>query len=398
MRLVSTLSKHLVICSIFAALAFGCGSDSDGGDGGPGSGGASSGTGGGDGSGGSGTGGATSGECAATSDLEEVLAPTELPGGAVVRYLASDGDYVYFSGFRTLFRIPVGGGTHEPLYDAGELSTYIPFFLRDSDLVVLRGTTVLSVPKTGGAPTELATLPDQPYSALDGRVDFLVDGDMAYFKSETGILDDPYETTLYSVDLTDGVSTLLTTTSIGKGSRLAKSGDALYIRGVDPEAPEPADQFEPVPSALYSIPLTGGDPERVTVTFEDTRRFNFVPVGADDTSVFITATALAADDNDFGAAQAGGLFRVPRAGGAATRLAQSFQLFNIQSEHHLIGNRNFFRLADTVERIYSLEGETFEQLLCVDDLVFSITADSQHLYLGISPANSDVSTIVRSPL
>lgn len=398
MRFVGTLSRQLVICSTLAALAFGCGSDSDGGGTGPGTGGSSSGSGGSDGSGGSGTGGGTNSECAATSDLEEVLAPTELPTGSVIRYLASDGDYVYFSGFRNLYRVAAGGGEPETLYDAGELSTYVPFFLRDSDLVVLRGTAVLSVPKAGGTPTELATLPDRPFSALDGRVDFLVEGDMAYFKSETGILDDPYETTLYGVDLTDGESTLLTTTGIGKGSLLAKSGDALYLRGVDPDAPEPENSFDPVPSALYSIPIAGGDPERVTVTFDDTRQFNFVPIGADDTNVFLTAVALPADDDDFGAGQAGGLFRVPREGGAAVRLAPSFQLFNIQSEHHLIADRNLFRLADTVERIYSLRGGDFEELLCVDDLVFSITADSDYVYLGITPADSDLSTIVRSPL
>lgn len=392
--LLRRVSVRLGFASVLLALAFGCGGD-DSGDGTSGTGGSGSGGETSSGGNGSGTGGGTSdGECLRATDLEEVLPLVELPSGAPIRYVASDGEYVYFSGFRNIYRIPVSGGEHEALWDGGESAMYIPFFLRDTDLVVVRGTTLLSVPKAGGDPTELASLPDRPYGALDGRVDFILDGDVAYFKSESGL--GPYEIKLYSVNLTDGESTLLTTTELGHGSLLAKSGDALFIRDTDPDAPEPEDEFEVQPSALYAVPISGGDPERVSVTFEDERSFNFGPLGGDASSVFLTARGLRMGDDDFGAARAGGLFQVPNSGGTAVRLAESFQFLNLQADHRLRGERSFFRLADAVERIYSLQGGDFEELFCLNDSVYAMNADDEYVYLAISPDDSDVSAIVRA--
>src|SRR5690606_16015305 len=116
--------------------------------------------------------------------------------------------------------------------------------------------------------TPLATLPATPYGSLDGRLDFLLDGNTAYFKNETGIGDDPVTLNLYRVDLETGESALLATLDGGRGSRLARSGDALYVRTADPDEPEPTDDFQPRPSALYRVSTSGGDFERVTVSFQ----------------------------------------------------------------------------------------------------------------------------------
>lgn len=391
MKIIDKLKRHVSLALAVAAL--GCG----GGDGGgsePGGGGTGN-------SGGSNDGGGNTngtGSCRTASDLEEVLAPVELPFGAVVRYLASDGEYVYFSGLQTLNRVPASGGTYETLWDGGSGTLYVPFFLRESDLVVVQGREVFSLPKAGGEPTPLATLPATPYGSIDGRLDFLLDGDTAYFKTETGIGDDPVILNLYRVDLETGESTLVTSLDGGKGSRLARSGDALYVRTADPDEPEPTDEFQPRPSALYRVFTSEGEFERVAVSFPGTRKFSFAPIGGDDESVFLAALALPDGDDDFGASEQSGIYRVPRDGGEATQLVSSLQILNLQAEHVASGDRSFFRVSDVADTIYSYEGGTLEEVICVSDLVYSIAVDAAHVYLGISPSDEDVSTIVRHPL
>jgi hypothetical protein len=386
-----------VVLGLSLAIAgpIGCGDDGDG-DGGRGDG--DEGSGDGDGTGGDGDGrgdGDGSGTCSSAAALPQVLAPVELSDGSVIYRMAWDDDYVYFASIDKLMRVPQAGGEFEELYDNGEFSTSLPFFVRSEDIVVKTGKKLLSVPKSGGEPSELAELPTQPNGSLDGRIDLIIEGDSAYYRGRVGT--DLSE--IYAVDLSTGEATLLSSTELGRNDPIAKSGDYLYLTSLAPgvEVPEePA--FTPLPKALYRLAISGGDLELVEVNFPGEREFAFSVMGADSTALFLLATPVmegaTPSTQDLSLA---GVYRVPLEGGEAVQLFENLVLFSLTFEQDLVGDTNFLRSVGTTDNVHTnMVGETTASLFaCLNAEVHAMAASEDAVFLGVFDDGGQTSSIVR---
>jgi hypothetical protein len=387
----------MMASALIGQLALGCGDD--GGDGLDGADGGHTRDGGGPGPG-PGPGGD---DCLGESERDELLAPVDLSDGSVIYRMAIDGDDLYFASLDSLFRIPLAGGEHEQLW-TDELAISVPFFVREDDVLIVRGERVLSVPKAGGDATELGMLPDRPSGSLDGRVDFIIDGTTAYMKSESGGLgSDPAEVTFHAVDLDTFEATTLATTEIGDGRPIAKSGDGLFVAGPDPSVPaaDPSG-VGPRPALLYRIPTAGGEPTEVEVDFGSEFRFGYNVAGADPGAVFISALALSDNDDDaLDALAQNGLYRVPRAGGEAAQLIEVTAIFNSGVEHDLLGDQNFLRVITTRDEVFSVPvgSTTATHRFCISGTqVHAMAVADDAVYLALYDDARDFSSIVRVDL
>lgn len=340
--------------------------------------------------------------CVPRAELEELLPPTSLSGESVIYRMVLDGDHLYFSSLNTLYRIPKAGGEREQLWTAGDAAVHVPFFVRTGDLLVLRGRQILSLPKAGGEPTELAMLPAAPQVRLDGRADFLVEGDTAFYKTAPGLLSGSEPVSYYRVDLTTGTATLLASSSTVRTGLIGKSGDYLYTAVRDPSLP-PASSSNPAPerSVLYRIPIAGGDPESVATQLGNPARdFSFGVVGADPESVLVSAIALPNSGTDTSQIALSGVYRIGLADGVGEQLFRSISLFNLQIEHSLVGDQNYLRSLESTDKFYRAEvgSSSVETLFCLDEAVHASAVDGQHYYVGIFDDAGKLSSIYRRAL
>lgn len=344
-------------------------------------------------SGGSGGGGGasapTNSGCLDPAELDEVVAPTEFTDGSVVYRMALDGDDLFFSTIDTLYRVPAAGGEPEVVYTR-DLAISVPFWVRADDVLVLEGASMLvSVPKAGGTPTALGALPHRISGSIDTRVDMIVEGDVAYAKSESGGLfdDDPLEITYFEIDLETVETREIAVNQIGKNSIMVKLGDALYTSSQDPEAVIPdAGIGTYSPDLLYRIPIASGEAEVVPLGDEP---LAFNVIGADDAQLFLIAGAEA----DFALS---GVYSADPEGGAPTQLFEAVVLFNSSFEHDRTASRNLIR---DLGEVYSVPpGRTeAERLFCIGGEVHSMAADEAAVYLSLFD-NQDRASIVRVPL
>lgn len=298
-----------------------CGGDDGGGgnaDGGPG---------GADGSalvggsgGGAAGGGMTLGACQVPAGATVVLQPTVLSESPLYR-MAVDGDRLYFTSVDELHSVATAGGAATLLYPpAGATNDLItpPFFVRATDILLLRNRNVLFLPKTGGAATAMKQLPGGYAKALDGRADIFLDPDGVTLNYKSDVFEPP-GASFHRFNLqTDAATQLVQSAPFGSTRTIAQAGGYLYT------ASNPGEIGSEVPSTLHRVPLAGGAAEQVPL-MGGALRFNVA--GASATHVYLAGAPVPLDVT----ADPGGLYRVPLAGGAVTRVVRDLAVFNLNS-------------------------------------------------------------------
>lgn len=380
------IANALVMLVLVAST--GCGDDGGSGDGGLDDGGSAGASGEGGGSGASGAGGGSG--CLDPLAQDLVFQPTNLSEGSVIYQVLEDDGTLYFSTIDRLFRVDGSDGEPEEIYYA-DLAIVVKFWLRADDLLILDGgDTLLSLPKEGGATTELAVLPFRVESGLDGSVEMIVEGDKAYAKSVSGGIGVPEVVTYYEIDLTNYETRELATATDELNGSFIKAGDALYVASDDPSAIVDEDDLAAfVPDLIHRIPIEGGEPELVEVEGEPMR---MGMLGADGDALYV----LARLEDDF---TASGVYRVPASGGPREQVHEQIVLFAQTFWIYNTASRTLLRDLDTFYEL-PISG-TAQELFCVgggDYTSHGSAATDDAVYMSLFHSDDEESFIVRMPL
>ncbi len=379
MKVNALSTRTTLLASLLCAALLGCG-----GDGGSTDGDGMGASGGGGGSGGAGGGGSGGSSCVATAGDAVVLAPENLSEGSVIYRMETDTTHLYFSTINRLYRVPLAGGAAEELYFR-DLAIVIFFWVRADDIVLMEGRKVVSLPKGGGATTELAALDDSPTTSLDGRITAVLRGDTLYAKSRKGIGDD-VEVTYFATDLTTGESRILYQGPEGANSDIVVTSEHLYFTSTD-QSMVPADEDFPVgvPDLLYRVPLSGGALEQVSL---GDAPLQVALVGADAESLYVNASPpMSALDS--------GISRVPFDGGTPERVLDGSFLFGSILEHIPVEGKSYLRALDD---IYELQTSgAAQKVSCVADDAHSMAVDDDSIFVAIFQKEGEKSGIVRLP-
>lgn len=365
-------------CAALCAALIACGGDGDGGaeDSGGDSGGGNS-----AGSGDNGSGGGGS-QCVATEGEAVVLAPENLSDDSVIYRMRADDTHLYFSTIDRLFRVPLSGGAAEELYFR-DLAIVIYFWLRDDDIVLMEGRRVVSMPKSGGATTELAELADSPSASLDGRIAAELRGDTLYGKSRKGIGED-VEVTYFAVDLTTAESRVLYQGKEGENSGIAVTDEYIYVVSTD-ESMVPAGEDFPVgvPDILYRVSLAEGGIETVPVGDSP---LQLSVVGADAQSVYLnTSPPMSVVD--------AGIARLPFAGGTPERVLNGSFIFGSVLEHIPFGSTSYLRALDEVFELAATGSA--RKVGCVQDDAHAMAISGDEIFVAVFQSEGGKSAIVR---
>lgn len=398
------IRKGGVIGSTWVALAafaslMACGDDSGGGleDGGLEDGGLEDGAAGTSGEGGSGGGGGASGAagggpmggCLDPLEQDLVFQATDLSGGVIYKVVEDDGT-LYFSTVDRLFRVEASGGEPEELY-FDEFAIVVKFWVRADDILILDGgDTLLSLPKEGGATTELTELPFIVRGGLDGSVAMIIDGELAYAKAAEGGFGEPVVSTFYEIDLTTYETRELGTTGEVDGA-FVKAGDALYF-AVD-DASAMVDEDDPtafVPELLWRLSIEGGEPEQVPLEGVSLR---MAMLGTDGDSLYAIGRT---DANEM---LISGVFRIPTSGGTPEQVHDQIVLFALTFAIHNTASQVLLRDLDTFYDLPSTGSAT--KLFCVGGGAYTThgsTATDEAVFVSLFHSDDEESFIARMPL
>lgn len=369
--------KKRWFASMLCAALLACGGDGDGGSVGGDSGGDNS-----AGSGDNASGGGGDSQCVATAGNAVVLPPENFSDGSVIYRMQADDTHLYFSTIDRLYRVPLGGGAAEELYFR-ELAIVIYFWLRDDDIVLMEGRRVLSMPKNGGATTELVELTDSPDASLDGRIAAELRGDMLYGKSRKGF-DEDLVVTYFSADLTTGESRVLYQGKEGENSGIAVTDEHIYVVSVDESMVPPGDDLAVgVPDILYRVSLAEGGIEMVSVGDSP---LQLGVVGADAQSVYLNTS------EPMGVLDAG-VARLPFDGGTPERVLDGSFLFGSILEHIPFASTSYLRALDEVFEVAATGSA--RKVGCVQDDAHSMAITDDHIFVAVFQEEGEKSAIVR---
>jgi hypothetical protein len=358
------LTRRLgVMTAALGLSAMGCGSDDSGGGGGGGAAAAA-------GSGGSGGGGGTTSGC--FTPESSGLFPSGGVGDNVIFQTAVDGDWVYFSTVDTLYRVSVEGGAPEELYHY-DLAVLVVFWVRDDHLLIKQGRKLLSMPKSGGATTQVGELTWLPEVSLAGEVDMVVVGDIAFGKQEeqdiTGV--DPTVVTYFALDLNTYASTeLLTVNDLGDNEAIAANASGIFVADVDPAT---GGDFE----TLFRIPASGGPAEPLTTSTSTAR---WAAIGAVASGVILLEIPDGIADTR--------VLRAPITGGAPEELLTSGLLLVPVVDYIDRGSFGYLRALDTFYRVPT--GAAPEEAFCVVPDSHSFAVSDSHAFVGVLGAEADM--------
>ncbi len=250
-----------------------------------------------------------------------------LPNGGTVGLfgikLSPDGSRVVYSAdqetnnIHEIFSVPIGGGTVvklngtlPPSSDPFVIPAIFEFQITpDGSTVVYRGTQndlqideLFSVPVTGGANTQLSTPGDELFNYA-----ISADGSTVVYQTSTGGqgLDE-----LFSVSILGGTVTQLNAPvsegdTVGFFELSADSGWVTYTT-------ESINAFDAPSSALFSVPIGGGNPVRLTPEFTAGSGLNGNDISPDSRFVVYSA-----DQETAGVRE---LFAIPIGGGSTLKL------------------------------------------------------------------------------
>jgi hypothetical protein len=349
-------------------------------------------------------------QCLTEADLHPVLAPTALTAGTLVAQLQQDDSALYFSDGPSLYRVSKQGGVdargsaREP-NKAEELYTDpdgnpIAFTVHGSELALVAGGSLWSLPKTGGTPRMLSTLPELPASdPLSGTVSLVFDANAAYYAADSAAA---AGIPLYAVQLADGSAQRLGHAADAP-TGLARVAEALYWSA-------PAAASDPYTAALWSVPSTGGAAQKRALDLGKLRLDFSLLTGVADQLFLDVTLNLGADNRANAAVSAPGLYRVGKAGGRATQLLESpildlGSVFGLAPAERVVAvGKQLWLLAGSLEvaDVYSLTDATAapEKRFCLnqgDATVLDMTADEHAVYLVLSRSD-DTTVILRRDL
>jgi hypothetical protein len=299
---------------------------------------------------------------------------------SVIYKVVEDDGTLYFSTIDKIFRVAVTGGEPEELYYRAN-AIVVHFWLHGDELLILEGSDLVTMPKSGGDTTEVATLPYRVPAAIDGTIELIVEGDFAYAYSETSA-------TYFEVDLTTYETRVIATEAVN--GTFIKLGDALYIAADDPSVEvEPGDFGAFVPDLLYRLPIAGGEAEQLEVEGEPMKLAMLG--GNGDTLYLLGASESGYPDS--------GVYEISTSGGELQQVQESVVAFALPFTIHNTETKTLLRNLDT---FYEMTGDgTLEELFCVGGGSYTShgsTATDEAVYMSQYHSNDNEAFIVRIPL
>jgi hypothetical protein len=179
------------------------------------------------------------------------------PNGGTIQTLVSDGTTLYLGAQTGLFSLPVAGGPLTTLFGqlgvSNTTSGVSSFWSSGSSVRFINQQSYLSVPKAGGSPTTIGSVPNAYGDAVtDGTTVYFITN--MYGHSSDGSVDMQYS--LASIPVAGGSSTPILTFD-GKPDYLLLSDGSLYwieaSSGIFASGP------------IYQLPVTGGTPKNTGI-------------------------------------------------------------------------------------------------------------------------------------